>query len=259
MAEVTQQLTLFSITDHQAPLPDYRVRESARARHVSLKVSFQGTVEVVVPTGFDPKEIPGILDRRRSWITRTLQRIEHQRQALPPEHLETRPTTLELRSRAETWTVNYSPTPQGSVTLVQSGSQTLSFSGADHPATHRDLLRGWLQRKARAEFQPWLQDLSQTCDLAYSRLSVRGQTSRWGSCSSQQSISLNYKLLFLPPPLVNYVLIHELCHTVHMNHSQAFWALVSRYCPSQERDRADLKQAWQYVPSWVDEQADGRE
>ncbi|MGD1905096.1 MAG: M48 family metallopeptidase [Leptolyngbyaceae cyanobacterium] len=257
MPEVTQQLTLFPIADHQAPLPDYQVRESARARHVSLKVSFQGTVEVVVPTGFDPREIPEILDRRRSWITRTLKRIEHQRQALPPEHQEVCPTTLELRSRTETWTVDYSPTAQGSVTLTQSGPQVLALSGADDPETHRDLLRGWLQRKARAEFQPWLQDLSQKCDLAYSRLSVRGQTSRWGSCSSQQSISLNYKLLFLPPHLVNYVLIHELCHTVHMNHSKAFWALVARYCPTSDRDRADLKQAWQYVPNWVDARGRG--
>lgn len=257
MPEATQQLTLFPLANHQTPLPDYEVRESARARHVSLKVSFQGTVEVVVPTGFDRKEIPEILDRRRRWIARTLKRIEHQRQALPPEHLEVRPTTLELRSRAETWTVDYNPTPQGSVTLTQSGPQTLAFSGADDPETHRALLRGWLQRKARAEFQSWLQELSQRCDLAYSRLSVRGQTSRWGSCSSQQSISLNYKLLFLPPSQVNYVLIHELCHTVHMNHSKAFWALVARYCPTRDRDRADLKQAWQYVPHWVDEHGRG--
>ncbi len=258
MSEVTQQLTLFPIADHQAPLPDYQVRESVRARHVSLKISFQGQVEVVVPPGFDPKEIPDILERRRSWITRTLKRIEHQRQALPPEHLEARPTTLELRSRSETWAVDYAPSPQGSVTLTQSGPQTLAFSGAeDDLQAHRDLLRGWLQRKARAEFQPWLQSLSQRCDLAYSRLAVRGQTSRWGSCSSQQSISLNYKLLFLPPALVNYVLIHELCHTVHMNHSKAFWALVARYCPSSDRDRADLKQAWQYIPHWVDERGRG--
>jgi hypothetical protein len=122
----------------------------------------------------------------------------------------------------------------------------------DDAAACRELLRTWLQRKARAELSPWLQDLSQRCDLAYSRLTVRGQTTRWGSCSSSQSISLNYKLLFLPPPLVDYVLIHELCHTVHMNHSKAFWQLVKRYCPELDQAKADLKKAWQYVPRWVD-------
>ncbi|MEM1310707.1 MAG: M48 family metallopeptidase, partial [Cyanobacteria bacterium P01_H01_bin.153] len=104
----------------------------------------------------------------------------------------------------------------------------------------------------RLELAPWLQQLSQRCDLAYSRMTVRGQATRWGSCSSKQSISLNYKLLFLPPTLVNYVLIHELCHTVHMNHSKAFWQLVQRYYPNLNQAKVDLKKSWQYVPRWVD-------
>jgi predicted metal-dependent hydrolase len=248
-----QQLTLFSLADHQMPLPDYQVRESARARHVSLKVSFQGALEVVVPTGFDQAEIPEILDRRRDWIAKTLKRIERQRDTLPVEHLAEKPTALELRSRQETWAIHYTDQPGRTLTLTQSGPQALTLAGAvTEDGAVRELLRGWLQRKARAELAPWLQTLSQKCDLAYSRLSVRGQTTRWGSCSSKQAISLNYKLLFLPPSMVDYVLIHELCHTVHMNHSPAFWALVRRYCPESDRVKADLKQGWQYVPRWVD-------
>jgi len=253
MPERFQQLALFPLSDHQAPLPDYQVRESARARHVSLKVSFQGKLEVVVPSGFDPQEIPSILERRRGWITKTLNRIERQRDALPPEHEADKPTQLELRSRDEVWTVAYKQARGTTVALTQSKPLEITLRGSvDDGEACRDLLRGWLQRKARADLSPWLQQLSQRCDLAYSRLTVRGQTSRWGSCSSKQSISLNYKLLFLPPPLVDYVLIHELCHTVHMNHSKAFWQLVERYCPERDRAKADLKKAWQYVPRWVD-------
>lgn len=253
MSEDAQQLTLFSLADHQMPLPDYQVRESARARHVSLRVSFQGALEVVVPTGFDRAEIPDILDRRRDWIAKTLKRIERQQAALPVEHLAEKPTALELRSRQETWQIHYADQPGRTLTLTQSAPQALTLAGAvEDGVAVRELLRSWLQRKARSEFAPWLQTLSQRCDLAYSRLSVRGQTTRWGSCSSKQAISLNYKLLFLPPSMVEYVLIHELCHTVHMNHSPAFWALVRRYCAGCDRAKADLKQAWQYVPRWVD-------
>ncbi|MBF2037392.1 MAG: M48 family metallopeptidase [Leptolyngbyaceae cyanobacterium T60_A2020_046] len=248
-----QQLTLFPVEQHQTPLPDYQVRESGRARHVSLKISFQGALEVVVPRGFDPREIPDILERRRDWIAKTLKRIEGQRQALPPEHLEERPTQLALRSRNEIWHVHYAP-GSTAITLAQAAPHTLTLSGAYDaaPDLGQELLRGWLQRKARSEFAPWLRELSQRCGLSFSRVSVRGQTSRWGSCSSRQSISLNYKLLFLPPPLVEYVLIHELCHTVHMNHSPAFWELVALHCPTYDRVRADLKQAWKFVPGWVD-------
>ncbi|WP_008316237.1 M48 family metallopeptidase [Leptolyngbya sp. PCC 6406] len=253
MPEDTHQLLLFSVSDYQMPLPDYDVRESSRARHVSLRVSFQGTLEVVVPPGFDRGEIPKILDRRRDWIARTIQRIEHQRQSLPADHQAEKPDSLELRSRQQTWQVTYEVRSDSALTLTQSGDFDLILAGPVQDAIAcRDLLRNWLQRQARAELGPWLQTLSQRCDLAYSRCSVRGQTSRWGSCSSRQAISLNYKLLFLPPPMVDYVLIHELCHTVHMNHSPAFWNLVRRYCPECDRIRADLKKAWQYVPHWVD-------
>ena len=251
--EDVQQLSLFPLTTYQEPLPDYKVRESPRARHVSLKVSFQGALEVVVPPGFAQQEFPSILEQRRGLITKTLKRITQQQKTLPPEHGAERPATLELQARAEVWQLLYQQSQDKTVALTQSNPHELTFSGAiADTAACRDLLRGWLQRKARAELTPWLQQLSQRCDLAYSRLSVRGQTSRWGSCSSRQSINLNYKLLFLPSHLVDYVLIHELCHTVHMNHSPTFWQLVERYYPDCNRAKAELKKAWQYVPQWVD-------
>ncbi|MGF1460787.1 MAG: M48 family metallopeptidase [Leptolyngbyaceae cyanobacterium] len=253
MTEINQQLTLFDLNEHHPPLPKYQVRESHRARHVSLKISFQGTLEVVVPHGFDAEEIPEILERRRGWITKTLKRIEKQRDALPRAHTAEKPTTLELRACDEVWAIVYKAARGGTVALTQSKPQELMLRGPINDISAcSDLLRHWVQRKARAELSPWLQRLSQRCDLAYSRLTVRGQSTRWGSCSSKQSISLNYKLLFLPPALVDYVLVHELCHTVHMNHSKAFWQLVKEYYPDLEQAKLDLKQGWQYVPHWVD-------
>lgn len=253
MPETVEQLTLFPLSDHQAPLPTYKVRESNRARHVSLKISYQGTLEVVVPPGFNPKEIPDILERRRGWITKTLKRIEKQRDTLPQDHSAEKPTSLDLRSCNEVWTVCYKKVRGSTVALTQSNPLELTLRGKiDDAETCRELLRSWLQRKARADLSVWLQETSKRCDLAYSRMSVRGQSTRWGSCSSSQSISLNYKLLFLPFPMVDYVLVHELCHTVHMNHSKAFWQLVGQYCPELDQIKADLKKGWQYVPGWID-------
>jgi predicted metal-dependent hydrolase len=65
-------------------------------------------------------------------------------------------------------------------------------------------------------------------------------------------ISLNYKLLFLPPEVVRYVFVHELCHTIHMNHSTAFWNLVAEKEPDYECLDTELQNVWRYVPAWVE-------
>ena len=65
-------------------------------------------------------------------------------------------------------------------------------------------------------------------------MQVRAQTSRWGSCSSRGDLSLNYKIVMAPPQVMDYILIHELCHLYEMNHSQRFWARLKRHMPYYE-------------------------
>jgi hypothetical protein len=113
-------------------------------------------------------------------------------------------------------------------------------------------LRKWLAHQAHRELAPWLRQLSISLGLPFHNISVRGQKTCWASCSSGKNISLNFKLLFLPRPLVHYVLVHELCHTIHMNHSKDFWALVEQKQPDYAWRRAAIKKAWRYVPRWVE-------
>jgi predicted metal-dependent hydrolase len=79
------------------------------------------------------------------------------------------------------------------------------------------------------------------------------QRSRWGSCSPKLKISLNASLLFLPPHLVRYVLVHELCHTRHLDHSRRFWSLVARHEPLHKDRRRELAALRYEVPGWVHE------
>jgi len=85
----------------------------------------------------------------------------------------------------------------------------------------------------------------------YSALSIRQQQTRWDRCSARRLISLNARLLFLPPELVTYVLVHELCHTKHLNHSPRFWRLVESYLPDYRQLDRQLRNGSRWMPGWL--------
>ena len=110
----------------------------------------------------------------------------------------------------------------------------------------------WLKVKAERHFSSYLRRLSEAHNLHYERLIIRGQRTRWGSCSSDGVISLNYKLLFLSSEVARYVLIHELCHTKHLNHSKAFWKLVAQLEPDYKRLDRMSRAYEQQIPVWIE-------
>lgn len=234
----------------------YRVRESSRAKHVSIKISHLGEVEVVVPTGFDHRQIPDILRKREDWIAKTTQRIVAERQSISVAGHEPGgelPNTLGLRSLPEKWQILYETAPHNSVIVMTQPQSRLVLRGAtDRAQLCHWALKQWLKRKAEIHLTAWLRQTSEEVDLPFEQATVRGQKTLWASCSAKTNISLNYKLLFLPPHLVRYVFIHELCHTIHLNHSRKFWALVAEKEPNYKRFDTELNKAWIYIPEWIE-------
>lgn len=234
----------------------YRVRESLRAKHVSIKISHLGEVEVVVPVGFDHRQIPVILQKREDWISRTTQRIVAERQSISTPSgspLGELPETLGLQSLPEKWQIQYELTGNSQIVLTTLAQHRLAIKGAvDHPHLCHQVLKQWLKRKAEIHLTRWLRQTSQEVSLPYHQATVRGQKTLWASCSAKTNISLNYKLLFLPPHLVRYVFIHELCHTIHLNHSRKFWGLVAEKEPNYQQFDTELNKAWIYIPEWIE-------
>jgi len=230
---------------------DYVVRVSPRARRVILRVTRAEGLVVVVPPGFNKKNIPGIVEARRAWIDRAVQRIGK------PEALAA-PHVVDLPALGESWTVFYVPSEKNEVRLTPNCHGTLRIEGqVESTETVVDVLKQWLTVKAKAHLFPWLQAVSAETRLPYGRAGVRSQSTRWASCSKDGNISLNRSLLFLPPELVRHVFIHELCHTKHMDHSPKFWKTFEKLEPDCRKLEAQVKRAEKHVPIWAQPRGPG--
>jgi hypothetical protein len=96
-----------------------------------------------------------------------------------------------------------------------------------------------------------LERLSRATGLDYKKISIRSQKTRWGSCSTSGTISLNDQLMFVDRASAEYLIIHELCHRHHMNHSAKFWQLVETHCPNYSEHEAALTLAKSAIPAWI--------
>lgn len=228
---------------------DYQVRINRRARRPRIKVTHAGQVVVVLPCQMDQRHIDDLVHRHRPWIAARLSELAGQIARLP-EQLGLIPQTVVLQSIGQRWQIRYGAAIGRAWREDSTGWQLLLRpAGGDEDVRHS--LQDWLHQRARELLSEWLARVSRRTGLDYSGVTIRAQKTRWGSCSSRGNINLNRNLLFLPAELVEYLLVHELCHTRHPNHSTAYWALVARHLADyRQRDQA-LRQAVRDVPLWA--------
>ena len=223
----------------------YRVRESKRAKRVILKVSVASGLEVVVPSGYDQSRLPKILELKAEWIDKQLAWAKVVRKMPGPE-------SIKMPAIGETWKTQLIAGPGQRCKVAETEGFRLVVEGpVEDPYAVASALNQWLHKRARDVLVPWLHRLSGECSLPFGRVIIRGQRTRWGSCSSSKTISLNRNLLFLPERLVRYVLIHELSHTRELNHSKRFWDLVTALEPATVRLRDGVRKAEELAPAWA--------
>jgi len=227
-------------------LPEYAVRISLRAKRMQLRVKSCGQVEVVVPKGVALRQVQGFVTEHEAWLRQTLGRIntQHASQPLLPE-------AITLPAIAGEWQVNYHEGKRSRVIDRAAAPAPLLQVYGDNEQQQRVALQQWLNHMAKECLLPWLEEVSAEVKLPFAGASVRAQRGRWGSCSSRKQISLNRALMFMSPGAVRYLFIHELCHTIHMNHSACYWALVARLEPDHRHHVAELRKAMTTVPRWA--------
>jgi len=231
----------------------YSIRNSQRAKRLQLRVGARAEVEVILPRGMSQAGVPAFVAKHRDWILKTQTRL---RSRLPqtPELHQSIPETITFKACCNCWQVQYRLEP-GLRSALSESNLLISVSAGDENAARRTLQR-WLSRKARSYLLPHMTRLADETGLRFQRLSIRSQKTRWGSCSSTGTISLNRALMFLEPDLVRYLMIHELCHTRQMNHSSRFWRLVEGFEPRYREYERCLRGLTLTVPAWVNYRPD---
>jgi predicted metal-dependent hydrolase len=224
-----------------------RFRRSRRARRLSMRVFPHGAVEVVVPQRVAAAEVQAFVASNQAWMDRA--RDEMTRLGCASDLSP--PPTIEFSFRPQQHQVSY-VTSSGRPRLEQrpAGELRVHQSSGDAMVTRR-LLRRWVAGRAADLLLPEMQRLSRSTGLQPTRIRIGRQRSRWGSCSSAGRINLNCGLLFLRPALVEYLMIHELCHLKHLNHSRRFWQLVEKHLPDYQWREAELSKSWTEVPGWL--------
>jgi predicted metal-dependent hydrolase len=242
------QLSLFSEVDQPDSMSGFSVRQSGRAKRLSIKVFPRGRVEVIVPMRTRPAEVREFVEAHRDWIreARASYAAEH-----PPEPFAL-PDLIKLDGVERQFPVRYRPDKSARTVRYRTAGGAIVLSGrTDDETLCVRALKRWLSSVAKREFAPRLRVLSRLTGNSFNTMHVRGQRTCWGSHSSSGTISLNYCLMFLDPGHLRYVMIHELCHARHMNHSARFWRLVGRFEPEYRQLDKDLNGCWKRIPTWV--------
>lgn len=221
------------------------VRRSARAKKVWLKVRSGKGIEVVLPYRAFASEVPAILERHRDWITERWAELTARGEAPGQELL---PHRVELSLLGREFEVRVQKAAQAE--LHADGASIRLFLPTGEETVGAELLQRWLVAQGKHILVPLCWRIAAEQGVAIAGAGVRNQASRWGSCSAAGMISLNAKLLFLEPPLVRHVVLHELCHVAHRDHGPTFWTRLRELDPLVDTHETQLRHAWSGLPLW---------
>ncbi|MFC1944559.1 M48 family metallopeptidase [Chloroflexota bacterium] len=215
----------------------YTIKRSPRAKYVRLEVRSGTGLTVVIPKSYRLDRLSDLLRGKSRWILDKLAKY-HQGRMLSAEQGLKGGNTISYLGRDLEVVVRRDHRNESSVKLVR---QRIIVSLAQGNDRLDLVLEQWYRAQAGKLMMEKADRLSTQLGVRYNRLVIRGQKTRWGSCSQMGNLSFNWKLMMAPQPVIDYVIIHELAHLKEMNHTKTFWQLVACYCPRWRQHRKWLK------------------
>lgn len=213
------------------------VTENSRSRSISMRPKAD-VISVTVPPFTSQSVIIEALNKYSDKLQRKQQAIPHR---MIDEHFSINAPFFQL-TMSPGIGQHFQVTRNGSEVFLYYPPQTVFSDDASQHFLH-EAIEQTMRKQAKLIFPSRLYMLAQKHDFQYNALHIQSSQSRWGSCSGQKSINLSIYLLLLPEHLIDYVMLHELCHTREMNHSERFWQLMDKVTDGKAKQhRAELKQ-----------------
>lgn len=215
-----------------------KVVRYSRSKKLRLHINGRGEVKLTAPKRASDRLIKQFIRSQSNWIKTKLAEINQK-----PKLEIYDGATLNILGEEYEIELKQLPGSKPKVYFDDTSSQLVIFSA--NPA-QKQLLREELEKHLRAlakrEISERVSKKAEEMGLRYGRITIREQTSRWGSCSSQGNLNFNWKLILAPLQVLDYVIVHELAHIKELNHSSKFWQIVSTYHPSYRQDKNWLRQ-----------------
>ncbi len=234
-----------NLAEQQIP---YTLISSNLARRLTLKISAKNGLEVVVPRRYHPGQLHHFIQQKEQWILKNLHKISRQKRDTfqlvdgasisilgETKTIRIIPTSKKTSSVKEVKTLKYIGD-----TAYYDGTELHVFSIGQKQETLKAFEK-YLRQIAQKHFLKRTPEISKIMGTHFNNITIRAQKSRWGSCSASNNLNFNWHLILMPLAVSDYVIIHELAHTIQHNHSPKFYAIVQKFCPDYKNLRKTLK------------------
>ena len=209
-----------------------RIVENDRARRLTLRIDAGGQgLRITVPPGLRRGEVEKFLDRHQGWLEQRLAKV--------PERPQVRPG-IKIPFRGVPHLIVHEPGRRGTVTVGNDGPGPCLVVHGDRIHLPRRVA-DFLKREAKREIEALVGRHTASVGRAAKTIRFRDTSSRWGSCTSNGTLSFSWRIMMAPAPVINYLVAHEVAHLKEMNHGPKFWKLCEELCPDTERCKAWLK------------------
>lgn len=212
----------------------FRVR-----KNLSIIVEPQGQVRVIAPSRMKVSQVIEAMERNAAWVERQLNRVEESLANLNPRHFASGETLL-YRGSLYPCLFELDDRLKDAEVKLGTGLFTLR-SPVQEQSLLRRAMEKWYREEARRIIPERVRHYAAIIGCSPGELRIKNQQKRWGSCSQKGNLNFNWRLILVPDEILDYMVVHELCHMVHLNHSAEYWSLVGAILPDYQARRSWLK------------------